>query len=1142
MARDGSFLYQFLHDFWDLLPTEDRELLAAYWHALTMIVADIYQETFESSLSTAVEDVSVFHTQRWNRYQLNSDTCDIQNVVEELILTGTTAEDLAQDAILFDSLTVTNENSSIVSTDQLTMEDTVVYYLTYNQIQANTLRVLEGSAVFVKDRDYRVNLQEGTISRVENGGIPSGTLVDVIYTHPYYKKDVDYTIDQTNRKIARVSGGSIASGQTVFVGYDYDNTTPVPLSSTTGVINSSNNRISDTSVDFTGVKENRTITILIGSNIGTYTVKEVLSATVLEINETFASDEANVTYSINAFPYAINADSNIASVPTMQDLIVDPNIILREGVNYTVGDGKISFRDEPVTTRENDGPTLWAEETLVDEETVYRNFGVLVDFYKESSEAYLDAVRGLWYVYWTGSTHENLLIGMQILLGLPFATEAGTVTGIVTQDNFVKDVTTGALVSTVPIRSIVTGASDTITSATRVFVFPDNTGVDFNFLSEDIGKKIRVTGSSSGNNGFYWIVDVVSSSSVEVYPAPAADETAGFSATLYEGGEQNRTLPTDAADAITSGTAEILFDGIVASTPSEFTTNDIGKPIVISDSGSGNNGVYEITAISSSVPLGAVDTVTVSPSPPSSEGSGFTGKVLNLPSIDNFTYSLTTFSSDDVGRILRISGSTYNDGDYTITEILRPRRVRIEPDFNENGEFAIEETGFVAEVYDRVDISITVTDEDGVSETHTVLDGLEAIVGVGDSVYRFQRLTNGVRIWDKINDPGFVENRLGRSGIDRFLTQNASRGSGDTDETKALTLLEEHLWIPQALVEAASESLNTGDVFTFLNNLKPQWSEFVFAFALDVEETLDIEEDLQPSDISLEIDLTTIFRNSWQNYAVLPDQYQYNGTCIITTDQVRTLTGTRGIDFPAHFSDNGSTFTTADIGRTIEISGSGSGNDGDYVITHVLNADEALVTPDFSATENPFTGTSNVLAITHITDSSATFTSDASLGDIVKIDDGQNLGHYEVLDVADDNNLTIFETNYDGPFDAEEVDREYHIISKTWNLDQGSLDFLENFLHERTDGFVVDATTFRVNSAVNLLALRVEPGLNLVIRGDTNSNMGVYQIASVVNETDITISGSFTTTSVTESYAIASVAIHLTNPGAPPPNDAAEPI
>ena len=1134
MARDASFLYQFLNDFWDLLPSGDRELFAAYWHGLTMVVADLYQETFEASLATAVEDVPIFHTQRWNRFQLNSSTCDIQSIAEELVLTGTTAVELAKDAILFETIKVTNENGSIVNTDQVTLEDLNIYNLTYDNIAANTLRVKEGSAIFVKDRDYRINLQEGTISRVENGGIPSGTTVDVIYTHPYYREDTDYEIDWVNRDIIRIATGQISSGQTVFVSYDYDNTTPVPLSSTTGIIDSSSNRLSDTSVDFSGVQENRTITILVGSNVGTYTVKEVISTTVLEINESFAADEVNVTYSINSFPYAINVDDSINSVPTMQNLIVDPTIIFREGVDYTVGDGKISFAEELPTTRENDGQTLWAEETLIDEQTVYRNFGVLIDFFRESSEEYLDAVRGLWYVYWTGSTHENLLIGMQILLGLPFATTAGTVTEIETSESLVKNVSSNGLISTEPIRAIVTSLSDTITAATRTFVFPDNIGLDFAFTTDDVGKKILVLSSSSGNNGFYWITRAVSSSSVEVYPAPSADETAGFSATLYQGSEIDRAITADGSDAITAPNA-VSMPGAIG--PLVFTSDDVGKPVVIENSGAGNDGVYEISSVNGTTEI------EVTPATLSTEASGFTVTVLELPEIDRFEYSDTTFSSDNIGQTLRISGTSENDGDYTIAEIIRPKRVRVEPAFNRDGAIDAEDGpgGFLAEVYDISDTSVTVTDSDGVSETHTILSGLSTIVDVGDSVYRFQRLTDGVRIWDKINDPGFVESRLGRSGISRFFTQNASYGSGNSDETKALTLLEEHLFIAQALVEASSQSVNKSEIFTFLQNLKPKWSEFVFAFAADFEETLDVEEDLSPSDISLTIDLTTIFRNSWQNYALVPAQYAYNGDCEITTDQVKTLTGTRAINIPSHFSDDGSLFIDGDVGKVLRISGSAS-NNGDYRIAFVLNANEVLVTPDFTATEDPFTAASTVLKITHVTDSGATFTSDAHLGDIIQISDGPNIGHYEILDVADDNNLTIFEKNYDGPFEQEETDVAYSIISQTWNLDQGSLDFLEHFLHERADGYVVDSTTFRVNSFVNLLALRVQPGLNLVIRDDTNSNLGVYTIASVVNETDLTISGTFTTTSVTESYAISSAALYLNNPGAPPPNDAAEPI
>ncbi|NIR16319.1 MAG: hypothetical protein GWN86_21310, partial [Desulfobacterales bacterium] len=68
-----------------------------------------------------------------------------------------------------------------------------------------------------------------------------------------------------------------------------------------------------------------------------------------------------------------------------------------------------------------------------------------------------------------------------------------TVTNIVTQDNLNRDVTVGALISTEPVRDVITGLTDTITAATRVFSFPDNTGLDFDFDLGDIGKKIRIT-------------------------------------------------------------------------------------------------------------------------------------------------------------------------------------------------------------------------------------------------------------------------------------------------------------------------------------------------------------------------------------------------------------------------------------------------------------------------------------------------------------------------------------------------------------------------------------------------------------------------------------------------------------------------
>lgn len=77
---------------------------------------------------------------------------------------------------------------------------------------------------------------------------------------------------------------------------------------------------------------------------------------------------------------------------------------------------------------------MWAEVTHFDNrETVESNFGIPVEFTLDDLNAigtsmdYLSAVRGLWYAHLLGPTLVNLRTGTQILLGLPFAEEAGTI-------------------------------------------------------------------------------------------------------------------------------------------------------------------------------------------------------------------------------------------------------------------------------------------------------------------------------------------------------------------------------------------------------------------------------------------------------------------------------------------------------------------------------------------------------------------------------------------------------------------------------------------------------------------------------------------------------------------------------------------
>jgi hypothetical protein len=84
---------------------------------------------------------------------------------------------------------------------------------------------------------------------------------------------------------------------------------------------------------------------------------------------------------------------------------------------------------------------MWAEVTYIDNRPLIEaNFGIpaglTVDQMEEASlnVDYLSAVRGLWYAHLHGPTMRNLRIGTQILLGLPFAEESGTIEEI--RDDF----------------------------------------------------------------------------------------------------------------------------------------------------------------------------------------------------------------------------------------------------------------------------------------------------------------------------------------------------------------------------------------------------------------------------------------------------------------------------------------------------------------------------------------------------------------------------------------------------------------------------------------------------------------------------------------------------------------------------------
>jgi hypothetical protein len=113
--------------------------------------------------------------------------------------------------------------------------------------------------------------------------------------------------------------------------------------------------------------------------------------------------------------------------------------------------------------------TLWAEEAFYDnEEAVEGLFGTLLTFLRTHFDElvegldYLSVVRGLWYFVWHARTVWDMEVGSQVILGLPFAEEAGTITDI--QDPFETD----------QIRVLVLGDE---TGLVKSYTFPASVGM-----------------------------------------------------------------------------------------------------------------------------------------------------------------------------------------------------------------------------------------------------------------------------------------------------------------------------------------------------------------------------------------------------------------------------------------------------------------------------------------------------------------------------------------------------------------------------------------------------------------------------------------------------------------------------------------
>lgn len=139
---------------------------------------------------------------------------------------------------------------------------------------------------------------------------------------------------------------------------------------------------------------------------------------------------------------AIPISDQIVDIPTLQRTIrsSDSSELLKRNLDFflTTVRGKTAIVINPYvwepSDRTNPPKRLWAEFVYVDNRpAIEGNFGLAVGYtlalheQTELKSDYLAAVRGLWYAFLNGPTVYNVQVATQIMLGLPFVEEPGTV-------------------------------------------------------------------------------------------------------------------------------------------------------------------------------------------------------------------------------------------------------------------------------------------------------------------------------------------------------------------------------------------------------------------------------------------------------------------------------------------------------------------------------------------------------------------------------------------------------------------------------------------------------------------------------------------------------------------------------------------
>lgn len=395
---DGSIFYEILPDIYSLLA--DHDLLPRIWEGYAEMMTDLLLSLVCADSSRSILDVTLDYQHKYQHIDFLFEKSLVNDPIPDYQGRGSERFPYSPSLQALDGRWVTklsSDRAGFALRTEFDQRATVRWSWT-----ATYSRFDEGSYGFVGYYDASATAIENSLL----AGVGRGGRVCIVQVSPVGNPNMVET--------------------SAVVPLDTEVTVEVTYRGSDSLVS-----VSVTGADGTSYLADFTYSLLSGPSSEEFTV-DTFGLANLDISETsFAAvpsftpvkghvTDASVTHLEYLDP---SMETNVQSVPTLQDSWRDPNIFWEDRVDYEYHDYFFAFSEQPESY-------LLAEYVSYNRELVKRSFGLNVGLSGDNTATYKSQVQALHSVYWKGPTVRGIQLGTQVLLGLPFSEEGGEVISV----------------------------------------------------------------------------------------------------------------------------------------------------------------------------------------------------------------------------------------------------------------------------------------------------------------------------------------------------------------------------------------------------------------------------------------------------------------------------------------------------------------------------------------------------------------------------------------------------------------------------------------------------------------------------------------------------------------------------------------